>query len=216
MSDFLPKVDNFPTTNSVEKSSVKIAKAKERLNATLNQFGMSNQKISVESIAQRLASRQVAKNEPYEGVFTAQGVVSSVQKEFGLVTRSIPVSKQTLSKGSKPMNTQINFYSQNAAKINKPMTQGGDNRVALDQKNGNDSVNTSILSYNTQQLKGSMQAQYAIQNYMRNRASMQADNKQATVNNYFGDDGIYQNGFLNQSQQIANYKVYRSKKPAPN
>jgi len=44
-----------------------------------------------------------------------------------------------------------------------------------------------------------MQAQYAIQNYMRNRASMQADNKQATVNNYFGDDGIYQNGFLNQS-----------------
>jgi len=51
MSDFLPKVDNFPTTNSVEKSSVKIAKAKERLNATLNQFGMSNQKISVESIA---------------------------------------------------------------------------------------------------------------------------------------------------------------------
>jgi cell division protein FtsX len=65
-------------------------------------------------------------------------------------------------------------------------------------------VNTSILSYNTQQLKGSTQAQYAIQNYMRNRASMQADNKQATVNNYFGDDGIYQNGFLNQSQQIAN------------
>ena len=46
------------------------------------------------------------------------------------------------------------------------------------------------MSYNTSQIKGSTQAQYAIQNYMRNRASLQNDNKQATVNNYFGDDGI--------------------------
>lgn len=128
MNDFLPKVENFPTAVSVEKSSGDMAKAKERMNVTLSQFGMSNQKVtSVESIAARLASRQVGKSEPYEGVFTTQGVVmnsSLTGKDFGLVTRSIPVSKQAQAKGGKPMSTQINFYSQNASKIQKPMTQG--------------------------------------------------------------------------------------------
>ena len=36
---------------------------------------------------------------------------TSTGKDFGLVTRSIPVSKQAHGKGGKPLSTQINFYS---------------------------------------------------------------------------------------------------------
>lgn len=42
MNDFLPKVENFPTAVSIEKTSVEMAKAKERMNVTLSQFGLSN------------------------------------------------------------------------------------------------------------------------------------------------------------------------------
>lgn len=42
MNDFLPKVENVPTAASKEKPSVDIEKAKERMNVTLSQFGMSS------------------------------------------------------------------------------------------------------------------------------------------------------------------------------
>jgi hypothetical protein len=71
---------------------------------------MSNKKITpVESIAARLASRQlVVSNEPYESVFS----VGPPPKEFGIMTRSIPVSKSKNSTVEpNKRGTQMNFYS---------------------------------------------------------------------------------------------------------
>lgn len=41
-------------------------------------------------------------------------------------------------------------------------------------------------------------------------------NDKAATNNYFGDDSNVQSSFLNQSQQLANQTIYRTKKPGPN
>jgi hypothetical protein len=36
MNEFLPKVENFPTQISMERSQLEITAAKDRMNATLN------------------------------------------------------------------------------------------------------------------------------------------------------------------------------------
>jgi len=134
------------------------------MNATLNQFAASTKKANpVESIAARIANRQVIHSQPYEGMFNTAMAMQG--KEFGLMTRSIPVSKTSGIKASlepPKRGTQLNFYSHTAS-IQKPMTQTG-SRKAHDSvtRAGDESGNTSVQSYNNNQIKGFSQAQSAL------------------------------------------------------
>lgn len=124
------------------------------------------------------------------------------------MTRSIPVSKTSgIRTGTEPgkRGTQLNFYSQTAS-IQKPMTQSGA-RKALDSqtRTGDESGNTSVHSYSNQ-LKGFTQAQSALQNYMRNRVSLQNEKGHQS---YFNDESL-------QTQPIGNATIYRAKKPNAN
>jgi arginine deiminase len=92
------------------------------------------------------------------------------------------------------------------------MTQSGQRRIHDSQtRAGDDSGNTSVHSY-TNQLKGFTQAQSALQNYMRNRVSIQ--NEKSSHQSYINDESAHM--FVNQTQPIPNATFYRAKKPAVN
>lgn len=101
-------------------------------------------------------------NEPYESVFQGNGPPG---KDFGIMTRSIPVSRSKHPQNeTNKRGTQLNFYSQ---PLTKPMTSvgpSGMNRISTREQHtrADDSGNTSILSYNTQPVKGFTQAQSAL------------------------------------------------------
>lgn len=64
LNDFLPKVDSMPQTqptqSSIDPSTFDLNRSKDKMNATLVQFGSSGKKANpVESIAARIANRQI-------------------------------------------------------------------------------------------------------------------------------------------------------------